>query len=239
MSQKRLSGFTLAEVLIVLTIIGVVASMVIPSLMNITQNDEYVIALKKFYAATNQILAKTAVDECSIGDLKCFSDPDKLEQAIASQYKKSKICQTGNENQKCFPIFNSKYDGSGINVDFNNVSYSSYATRFITADGMSVRLLIDRAYCAPSGAFYTQDLPMYNQCGTLDVDVNGFKGPNRWGRDVFSFTVTSNKHPILYSPGLKDGGAYWNGTAKWCQQSQTDGRYCSGRIIEEGWQMNY
>ena len=43
-------GFTLAEVLITLVIIGVIASMTIPTLMNKTNKQEYVSRLKKAYS---------------------------------------------------------------------------------------------------------------------------------------------------------------------------------------------
>ncbi len=50
------SGFTLAEVLLVLVIIGVVASLTIPTLMNNTGGSEYKAALKKAIATTGNAL---------------------------------------------------------------------------------------------------------------------------------------------------------------------------------------
>ncbi|MBQ3641415.1 type II secretion system protein [bacterium] len=49
-------GFTLAEVLITLVIIGVIAAMTVPTLMNNTQGQEYKSALKKAISAANQAL---------------------------------------------------------------------------------------------------------------------------------------------------------------------------------------
>lgn len=52
--MTRKSGFTLAEVLITLGIIGVVAAMTIPSLMNQTQGTEYKTGMKKALSVLNQ-----------------------------------------------------------------------------------------------------------------------------------------------------------------------------------------
>lgn len=49
------TAFTLAEVLLVLIIIGVIASLTIPSLINTTKTKENQERFKKSYASLNQI----------------------------------------------------------------------------------------------------------------------------------------------------------------------------------------
>src|SRR5574344_835334 len=65
--RLKKAAFTLAEVLIVLGIIGVIAAMTIPTLMNKIQKYEYVVALKKEYSTFSngfsQILANEGVDK--------------------------------------------------------------------------------------------------------------------------------------------------------------------------------
>ena len=51
--MKKL-GFTLAEVLITLVIIGVIAAMTVPTLMNNTNAQEFRSALKKAISVANQ-----------------------------------------------------------------------------------------------------------------------------------------------------------------------------------------
>ena len=53
-SKLKLLAFTLAEVLIVLGIIGIVAEMTIPSLVKQTQDLEFKSAWKKAYSELNQ-----------------------------------------------------------------------------------------------------------------------------------------------------------------------------------------
>lgn len=66
---KRL-GFTLAEVLITLGIIGVVAAMTMPTLMNQTNGAQYKTAYKKALSALSQaVVLNVALDEYNFADL--------------------------------------------------------------------------------------------------------------------------------------------------------------------------
>ena len=55
-------GFTLAEVLITLVIIGVVAAMTIPNVISNTRKPEYSARLKKFYSTMKQVELMSAVN---------------------------------------------------------------------------------------------------------------------------------------------------------------------------------
>ena len=54
--MNKKSGFTLAEVLVTLMIIGVIAAMTVPSLMQSTAQQEYKAALKKSLSMMNQAI---------------------------------------------------------------------------------------------------------------------------------------------------------------------------------------
>lgn len=76
--KKRL-GFTLAEVLITLGIIGVVAAMTIPTLMNQTGQAEFKTGLKKMVSALNQaVTMNVALDSVSFADLSATTTTDPL-----------------------------------------------------------------------------------------------------------------------------------------------------------------
>ena len=69
LSNKRMNGFTLAEVLITLGIIGVVAAMTMPTLMNSTQGAQYKAAYKKALSAISQgVTLNVALDGASFAD---------------------------------------------------------------------------------------------------------------------------------------------------------------------------
>lgn len=249
-------AFTLAEVLITLGIIGIVAAMTIPSLVNHYQNTQYIIQLKKFYTNFNQTLSKISSDNGCVNDLKCTglfaagTTNNSLGTAVVKYFKVTKNCGIS-PNQGCWSSSVNTYidgQGTGTNiVDYNANVGAAY--QFVTADGMSVLLHNYgdassgfSADCANawsnSGSGY-----MSKTCGIVLVDVNGLKKPNYIGRDIFSFWITSAKGVILYPNGAEDdkqGGAgsyWWDGTTKRCVTN--NGWQCTGRVVEEGWEMNY
>ena len=67
--KKNKRGFTLAEVLITLGIIGVVAAMTIPTLMSNTGKAEFKTAFKKVISTVNQaVTMSVAIDYLDFGD---------------------------------------------------------------------------------------------------------------------------------------------------------------------------
>lgn len=227
-------AFTLAEVLITLVIIGVIAALTIPTLINKNNDDIYVASLKKFYSTTNQLLQKVALDDCGTpGNIGCFSTAEEMELAIAKHYKIAKSCDY-DTNENCWATINSHFDGSGptFDPDTDNGDYLS----FITLDGMSVQVKISNPSCAFLGGGNAQS-PMYKTCGEVIVDVNGLKPPNRAGKDVFTFEITSNLAPLLYPNGGKDFD-YWQYNET-CKFSNPVGTRCSGRIMDQNWVMDY
>ena len=72
-------GFTLAEVLITLGIIGVVAAMTMPTLMNSTQGAQYKAAYKKALSAISQaVTLNVALDEVDFGDIDTTNTMTKI-----------------------------------------------------------------------------------------------------------------------------------------------------------------
>ena len=60
------NGFTLAEVLITLVIIGVIAALTIPALMNKTNEQETVVAVKKAYSVLGQAYQRVIAENGEI-----------------------------------------------------------------------------------------------------------------------------------------------------------------------------
>ena len=61
-SDIKKLGFTMAEVLITLGIIGIVAAMTIPQVINGYKEREYIAKLKKFYTIINQTMMMAVED---------------------------------------------------------------------------------------------------------------------------------------------------------------------------------
>ncbi len=250
--KPALKAFTLSEVLITLGIIGVIAAMTIPTLIANYQKTQYVTQLKKAYSQMNQVLQQMAIDNGTIGDISSyFGTTTQAGEAIASHYKVIKNCgmETG---QGCFATFNINYDGTGSST--SDVDNSTNFFKFITADGMTFTVYSYNSDCSTTRGINVTNSPLYaNTCGSVYIDVNGTKKPNYLGRDVFLFFVP-NKTPILYPDGgfyrastadagnAETGGeTYWNyNNRNYCgSNSNKNGSYCAGRIMEKGWVMDY
>jgi len=250
--QKRLA-FTLAEVLITLGIIGVVAALTIPTLMANYQKVQYVTGLKKAYAEITEALKLMANDHGCPDNLKCTGIFDGDNDMLGNEFKKyikvAKDCGTktynpNDENTKCTSAtVDDFYDGSDGRSDANTV-YEGYYN-FITADGFSVTLANYDGNCESNDVDSAPDLNLSKVCGLVYIDVNGLKGPNNEGRDIFSFLITNGKGPALYPNGsseMKNTGRGWvnaSGTPISCIEENPEGWNCTARIMEQGWQMKY
>lgn len=201
----------------------------------------------------NQVLQQMAVDGGTIGDIsQYFGTDQEVGDAISSYYKVAKNCGmvTGDE---CFAKFDDYYDGSANTTNTWDSSVSSNY-KFTSVDGVSFAIASWNGNCITNqGISDAPNAPTLRTCGGVYIDVNGSKKPNYYGRDVFKFLITSNKTPMLYPAGgfyvttsntgsLTDGGSgYWNyqGTANKCSSDYKNGLYCTGRLMDKGWEMDY
>ena len=196
-------AFTLAEVLITLGIIGVVAAITLPTLIQNHQKQTYVTALKKAYSNLQNAYAQMALDE----------DVTEWEQTYC--FSCGFVYGSPGHEACCNRV--KKY--------FNVVKSGEYGTEPL---GLS-------SYTDASMYFYTNDGMYYVISTALIVDVNGDKGPNKWGRDRFAFEVNWNKNKI--EPyGLSNYQTYC--TPEKLKQNEYNGLYCTAKVLIEG-KMDY
>lgn len=221
MQNKFIKAFTLAEILITLGIIGIVAEMTIPSLVADSQKK---ITVSKLLEA-NSILSQATVsinNECggditgclSAATLAASSQDTDAAQDVANIYKAKlqlmKDCTDGSINV-CFanaPYYNLN------NISFlSNLDTQSYIlkSKIITRNGIAYGF---------TWRGLTDPLLM-----NIFVDVNNAKSPNIIGKDTFLFYYDKNKKAIVpcsTSDCLLSGSGYG----------------CAAKIIQEG-AINY
>jgi hypothetical protein len=92
---------------------------------------------------------------------------------------------------------------------------------------------------------------MCNYIGPLRIDINGAKGPNTEGRDLFRFYLSDEgvlypyygkdwaiyNYPIDLSRNRYYWKNYYDGTKE--QNAKKYQLYRTGQLVEEGWKMNY
>ncbi len=181
-SLKQKTAFTLAEVLITLGIIGVVAAMTIPTVIAKYREKEYVTRLKVVYNVLNQALQMSVIDNGTVNEWGFTQDSeggkiiaDKLLPYI-KQVKSCDIKQNG--VNKCFAAAYKK---------LNNVNFTlmrSGGGSFILANGQSVHIYSTYADCInnPEGL-----------CAYVVTDINGNRNPNVLGKDTFYFALSKDK----------------------------------------------
>ena len=81
-SSQRYTAFTLAEVLITLGIIGVIAALTIPSLIEHEQKVQTVSQLKKDYSAISQAIERSEIDNGSAKDWNWGSDETSIKASF-------------------------------------------------------------------------------------------------------------------------------------------------------------
>lgn len=161
--KRVVRAFTLAEVLITLLIMGIIASLVIPALIADTQEKELIVAKKKAYGIATQAYMNAVRDNSGgFGDYGC-GHHTKI-PAIMSQLNVIKTCN-GNTFGNCWAQNGvTPYGSGGCSWGFSKDGQNS-DTAYVTADGM----------------YWLH----YQNCDTVAIDVNGAKGPNQWNKDVF------------------------------------------------------
>ena len=104
-ARSAKGGFTLAEVLITLVIIGVIGALTVPALIQNTQKQEYVSALKKAYSTLSQVTQQIIAEEGSPSASGSWSE--NLD-SLYSAYKKrlSNIKEGENFAAKRFRVRN-------------------------------------------------------------------------------------------------------------------------------------
>lgn len=157
--MRRHAGFTLAEVLITLGIIGVVAAMTIPTLMSNTGKSEFKTAYKKIISAVNQaVTMSVAIDYLDFGDAYAgTADTESIYRILQNKMQIAKT-ETSSANPEIMRMFKST----------GNNNYTIFF-----ADGMVLSYPRSAANCTNQRANERRSL-----CAGI-VDVNGTKNPNK------------------------------------------------------------
>lgn len=222
---KRRIAFTLAEVLIVMGIIGLVAEMTIPSLVKNYEKRVTISKLEKQYSSVAQLIKLSEADngDISLWDWGSTAAPGTnrsfFDTYWAPYLRVSKICTT--------------YADCGYSKDTpwvfpDKTSYNLYVvavdarTTVILEDG-TVLLVVAEVGDGHGGM-------VTSHC--IFVDINGSQPPNVVGKDLFKFLLIPQKGfmPDCYNLST----AVINNN---CSPTGT-GECCAAKMMKEGWQIN-
>lgn len=212
-------GFTLAEVLITLGIIGVVAAMTLPSLVAKYKEKQSVTALKKAYSILNQAGQMIYNDYGNPDNWGISSNAQASMNTnidIFKQYIKTvKTCKFGEQSDCFYAGYYTRIDNDGNTFNAFNMADDGWG--FVLPDGQAVRPWITNT---------ARDIGMTRKIyGNLAVDINGKKGPNASNQDLFYFYFLEGGQVIPY--GMQ--GATSNSFEDTCITNMDNG--CTAWVI--------
>ncbi len=233
------NGFTLAEVLITLGIIGIVAAMTLPALIAKHKKTVTATQLKKAYSTILQAFTMAQKDygDVSQWDFKpqnpVDGDTTTLKYALNSFAKTYLIpylsvvtdCEAGNNaSRSCFYTWYTT-DGTPINYIPRDNIY-----RFI----LNNTILISLTYDNSEGDYSAGSI-------LITVDINGFQKPNTYSKDIFVMNIRNNKKYYfgMYGAGMTRDRLmnYQTWGCKNKSSASNGSIYCGALIQQDGWEI--
>lgn len=205
------NGFTLAEVLITLGIIGIVAALTMPSLIQNSKRQETSARLKKFYSTMSQALIMAELDNGPIKDWPktemIYNDEGEYDKEANSNVAHNFF------NNYLVPYF--KYISAKEDPDYNNY------IKIILQDG---------------SYFHVRN----GSCIDITFDTNGNKRLNKLGSDKFVFVICGKNikaavsgHFSAYCPKATKCSS----RAQAIQSCEEDANYCAGILQLDNWEI--
>lgn len=242
------TAFTLAEVLITLGIIGVVAALTLPTLIANYQKQVWVNQLKKTYATLNEGVKQIVASEgCTT--LECAGMRPVY---YATDFSQPKV---RDKFVKTFKLENVYVGNMPDNSIYNYTGYLLNGEEFDLKD----LFVIDEYFLI--GTTPDGQILVFETAGFLGpmviVDINGLKTPNTLGRDIFVFSMFDYKDTAMITPfqsrlhlDFAEFADNASGTSEEerissinenCAVNSVDtaGFMCAEKIILDGWKMKY
>lgn len=173
-------GFTLAEVLITLGIIGIVAAMTIPTMMQKNFEKRTVTQLRATQSVLSQALRMAEEEH---GTMDGWVNTPKQDAATANAYaeklkpfiKFALDCGVDDSKGKCIYNGTYRYMNGGNTMNYATTNFY-YKIKLLNGASIWWR-----------GSANDNKLHTTFATAAFFVDTNGANKPNQWGRDLFSF----------------------------------------------------
>lgn len=209
MLNKTINGFSLSEVLITLGIIGTVAAMTLPALVNQTRGKELETGLKKAYSVLQQTIARMNYEEGQIANTTSYNETYTFMKVFKNYLQISQDC----DKSSC--ELSEKLDDAHQTLAskrYKTYNNHNLATTFLD-DGQAV---------VTDGMFIMVENNKADGRNLLfiSVDVNGYnKKPNRWGHDLFTFQIMDDGKLM---PMGANGTSHYTQNDTYCSATSTD-----------------
>jgi len=226
-------GFTLAEILITLAVIGIVATLTLPNLLQNYRERVYTTQLQRAYNSISNALVTHMAEENaeSLGDT--LRSRDDIKAFLYKYLKVARYCGgSGSFNGTCFAE-----DGKYREIDSSN--YQDYRSVIGYDRGILnvARVNNQSSECVMlnTGATVCMSTFDFNaKKGIITLDTNGGTGPNVNGKDFFGFYYFADGSVGSFS-GTEDR-YYGYSNQVYCRGL---GFGCLDKAMAQGWKLNY
>lgn len=246
-------GFTLAEVLITLGIIGVVAALTAPALIQDAGSAQIGPKLAKavstFEVANENLLSNAGAGTILASGATSGSNSEMRNYGEAlSNYMKISHFDDSKYSQ----------DYKSMLKDYNKGAYNSASAPQFAQAGIKFAFGEQRGngakFLAKDGTLYIIGRGPFAQGATephnskfafVLIDINGMAKPNQIGRDAFGFALTSDGTLVPIGTQHKvflpyDMNYHWQNGADKCNANEvTSGWTCAGSIFENNLKVIY
>ena len=182
MKQKSF-GFSLSEVLITLGVIGVVAAITLPVVINKTQTHILKNQYKRVYSNYSNALQKYIVDnsipDCYYGKngiSSNYTGCSEFFQDFMQYFKYIKYCESNAFSNGCIPKYDSYCSKDGGCLGFSEDRVNTESKAWVLNDGSS--------FICYNANSKTCSMPLFQ------VDINGKKAPNKGSYDLVAFSIS-------------------------------------------------
>ena len=233
-------GFTLAEVLITITILGLIAALTIPALMSNMDRAAWSSGLSSSFSILSrgfpQMMAEESVDSLDqtalwndlVGSANDLTTPSvDLKNELGKYFNITAISSK-------FPYDVFKFDKSTKADDIGDT------VRFELSNGSSMNIIFRKIPNEDCSTIVAAGGTLCEKMADIYVDVNGSKKPNAFGRDIYLFYVGNDGKVFPYGSNdtaIYDSSPEWN-TTNGCQGKEpNDPLACTARVLKEGYTM--
>ncbi len=229
-NMKNNFGFTLAEVLITIGIVGIVAALTIPMMIANYQKKIVATKVKSVYSTFSQAIARAKAE---YGDMNSWDqnlpDNEFVKKYLLPYLSNVEVCESNSAKKHC-----KRYNLHTLANDSSNY-YLHWSNSSITTPH----------YFLKNGTrFFVRKYNANDNYYILTVDINNSKGPNLMGRDGFVFLIHLNRNNVVPSGfGLSKEVLITNRecgcskTNKWTNVHYA-GQYCAALMMLEGWEIS-
>lgn len=228
-------GFTLAEVLITLGVIGLVAALTLPSMYNNYQKA----LIGKTLARSVELVEQGMLNIRQEAQLNSETG-DTFE--TLSSIKKSDLGLSGNvyiTNDNAF--YNSTKSFLGIeNSDYDTKNISAFAGNLDTnLKSLYTAYKFNKLNAIVAFQNKTGIITSHDIISRVIIDANGAAKPNTFGKDVFIFGLT-NSGTLIPAGTQKYADFDSKIPADGCSGSSVgNGTACAARVMADKWEIKY